>query len=507
MPMLSPTRRALVVLPVAFALMATLTAATAGVSGSGRAAPTGNWVVTENAKTGTSAWRITPGASKGIAGYADKTSAKLGGTVTLYVDTGASTFRVEAYRLGYYGGLGGRLIWTSAWKSGVDQADPKVTAGTNMVEARWSPSITFTMGSGWVQGNYLFKLVSSTGGEAYVPFVLRDDVSTSPLVLMQEATTWLAYNKWGGYSLYKGSDGTFEHRSRVGSFDRPYGGRGANGMLTSFPYVSLVEKLGLDVTYWTDIDLQQRPALLARHRALISLDHDEYWSREMRDNALGARGNGLNIAFLGANAIFRKIRFASSPLGGARRVVNYKIGPEDPLYGVDNPSTTPNWRADPVFEPETVLLGAMYECNPVHADMVVLDGDNWVFAGAGIADGGHIPLGVEAEYDSVHPPAPTPQTIQVLAHSPVTCGGQEDFADMTYYTTHSNAGVIDVGSQGWVDLVKCGAPVDDVTCDPRAVRIVQNILAAFGAGPAGLAHPSVSNLAGLGITLRDPIDP
>ncbi len=240
-----------------------------------------------------------------------------------------------------------------------------------MVEARWSPSITFTMGSGWVQGNYLFKLVSSTGGEAYVPFVLRDDASTSPLVLMQEATTWNAYNKWGGYSLYKGSDGTFANRSRVGSFDRPYGGRGANGMLTSFPYVSLVEKLGLDITYWTDIDLQQRSTLLARHRALISLDHDEYWSREMRDNALAARANGLNIAFLGANAIFRKIRFASSPLGTARRVVNYKIGTEDPLYGVDNPATTPNWRADPVFEPETVLLGAMYECNPVHADMVV----------------------------------------------------------------------------------------------------------------------------------------
>ena len=162
--MLSPTRRTLVALPVALALLATLTAATAGVGETGRGAPTANWVVTENAKAGTSAWRITPGASKGIAGYADKTSAKLGGTVTLYVDTGASSFRVEAYRLGYYSGLGGRLIWTSASKTGVDQSKPKVTAVTNMVEARWSPSITFTMGSGWVQGNYLFKLVSSTGG-------------------------------------------------------------------------------------------------------------------------------------------------------------------------------------------------------------------------------------------------------------------------------------------------------------------------------------------------------
>jgi hypothetical protein len=500
--MLSPERRVLLALPVAMLFIATLT----GVSRNAAAAPA-NWVVTENAKPGTSAWRITPGAARGIAGYANRTSANLGGSITLYVDTRAAHFHVEAYRLGYYGGLGGRLIWTSASKPGVNQPKPTITPVTNMVEARWSPSITFTMGAGWVQGNYLFKLVSSAGGEAYVPFILRDDASTSPLVLMHQVTTWEAYNRWGGYSLYKGPDGTFANRSRVASFDRPYGGRGANGMLTSFPYVSLVEQLGLDITYWTGIDLQQRSGLLSGHRALISLDHDEYWSREMRDHALAARANGLNSAFLGGNAIFRKIRFESSPLGSARRVVNYKIGAEDPLYGIDDPATTPNWRADPVFEPETVLLGAMYECNPVDADMVVVDAGTWVFTGTGLADGGHIPLGVEGEYDSVHAPAPTPRTIQILAHSPLTCGGESDFADMTYYTTHSNAGVLDVGSQGWVELLRCGAPVDGATCDPRAVRIVQNILGAFAAGPAGVAHPAVSNLADFGITLGDPLDP
>ena len=512
-PTPAQSRRALavVLLPLTL-LVAMLTGAAAstppvGTGASRLAPPPPNWVVTENAKPGTSAWRISPGAIKGIVGYANRTSAKLGESVTLYIDTKAASYHVEAYRLGYYNGLGGRLIWTSPTRTGVNQPRRTVAAGTNMVEARWSPSITVSMGSGWVQGNYVFKLVSGAGGETYIPFVLRDDSSRSALVLMHQVTTWLAYNSWGGYSLYKGADGSFADRSRVASFDRPYGGRGAAGLLTSFPFVSLVEKAGMDVTYWTDVDLQQRASLLSRHRALISLDHDEYWSREMRDNAIAARSNGLNIAFLGANAIFRKIRFESSPLGAARRVVNYKLGPEDPLYGVNDPATTPNWRSDPVFEPETVLLGAMYECNPVHGDMVVVDGGNWVFSGTGIADGGHIPLGVEKEYDSVHPPAPTPRTIQILAHSPVTCGGESDFADMTYYTTHSAAGVLDVGSQGWVDLIECGAPVQEVTCDTRAVRITQNILNAFAAGPAGIAHPSQSNLADFGITLRAPIDP
>ncbi len=514
-----PSRRAVVAflaLPLSLLLVTLLTGTASSTPLDRKPQPTTttptpppNWVAAENAKQGTSAWRISAGASRGISGYADKTSANLGGSVRLFVDTNASTFRIQAYRLGYYGGLGGRLIWTSGSVGGVQQPRRTVTSGTNMVEARWSPSITISMGSGsgWVQGSYLFKLVSSSGGESYVPFVLRSDGSDADLVLMHQVTTWEAYNTWGGYSLYKGPDGSFDNRSRVTSFDRPYGGRGANGMLTSFPFISLVEKAGMDVTYWTDIDLQQHSNLLSQHRALISLDHDEYWSREMRDNAMAARSRGLNIAFLGANALFRKIRFESSPLGSYRRVVNYKIGSEDPLYGVNDPATTPNWRSDPVFEPETVLLGAMYECNPVHADMVVVDGGNWVFSGASLGDGAHIPMGVEDEYDSVHPPAPTPRNIQILAHSPVTCGGQADFADMTYYTTSSRAGVLDVGSQGWVDLLHCGAPVDDPTCDPRAVRITQNILNTFAAGPAGSTHPAQSNLADFGISLRMPIDP
>jgi hypothetical protein len=67
--------------------------------------------------------------------------------------------------------------------------------------------------------------------------------------------------------------------------------------------------------------------------------------------------------------------------------------------------------------------------------------------------------------------------------------------------------VLDVGSQGWVHLLECGAPVASETCDPRAVRITQNILRAFAAGPAGVAHPAQSNLSDFGIRLLDPIDP
>lgn len=46
-------------------------------------------------------------------------------------------------------------------------------------------------------------------------------------------------------------------------------------------------------------------------RAVISLGHDEYWTPQQRDAVTKARDAGVNVAFLGANACYRRIRFGS----------------------------------------------------------------------------------------------------------------------------------------------------------------------------------------------------
>ena len=51
-----------------------------------------SWVVAENKRPGTNAWRITKGASPDIAGYASTTYAAEGSKVTLYVTTPAARF-------------------------------------------------------------------------------------------------------------------------------------------------------------------------------------------------------------------------------------------------------------------------------------------------------------------------------------------------------------------------------------------------------------------------------
>jgi hypothetical protein len=464
------------------------------------------WVIAENRKPGTSKWRIPADAPTNIEGFADKVSAQNGDQVTLFVSTSAGSFHVEAYRIGYYQGFGGRFVWRSPRKPGHDQAPSVRTAGTNMVAAPWSPSIRIHIGADWPQGVYMLKLVAGNHAQSYVPLTIRDDSSHAALVIQSSVTTWQAYNDWGGYSLYHGAGG-FGDRSRVASFDRPYAGRrgSADFFWIESPLVYLAERLGLDVTYWTDIDLHERPGLLLHHRALVSLGHDEYWSSAMRSGALAARIHGVNLAFLGANDVYRHIRLVSSPLGRDRQEVNYKVASEDPLFGVNNDEVTSQWREAPVPRPESLLLGGLYQCNPVHADMMISAASSWVFAGTGMANGDRLSGAIDLEYDRVDGNLPTPASVQILAHSPLTCRGRGDHADVTYYTTRRGGGVIDMATQGWIPLLTCQPPQATTRCNQRAVRITTNILRMFAAGPAGIDHPSRPNLARFGIRLDHPV--
>ena len=106
------------------------------------------WVAAENRRLGTSAWHLAHlGAVHAIEGWADRASAAPGDPVRLYVSTTATRFRIAAYRMGWYGGLGGRLVWRSPSLPGRRQPPPVRTSGTNMVATRWRPSLRLTVGA------------------------------------------------------------------------------------------------------------------------------------------------------------------------------------------------------------------------------------------------------------------------------------------------------------------------------------------------------------------------
>jgi N,N-dimethylformamidase beta subunit-like protein len=468
----------------------TTTTAPGGVGG-----PTAAWVRAENALPGTADWALTkPALSHQIEGYANQVSIDRNGSVNLYVSTTAPSYVVQAYRMGWYGGLGARLVWTSGTQAGTTQSEATITPGVNTVEEHWTPSLAVVT-AGWPPGDYLFKLVASTGWQSYIPLTIRDDASEAAFVINNSVTTWQAYNLFGGYDLYAGPKG-YASRARIVSFDRPYTlGTGSGDFLgNEFHMVELVESLGLDITYVTSLDVDEHPELLLRHKAFVSLGHDEYYSLVMRNALQAARDAGVNLMFLGANAIYRHIRFAPSPLGPDRHEIDYKDATADPLYGKDNADVTPvAWRDPPNDAPENAIVGDYYQCNPVKADMVITDPTGWVFAGTGVTQDLHLVDVVGSEYDHYTPAPPAPQNITILARSPLVCQHQQDYSDMTYYTAPSGGGVFATGTNLWIPLFNpgCALPCSGTTL----IRVTENVLAAFGSGPAGRLHPSVSNLA------------
>src|SRR5690242_5141140 len=88
------------------------TATVVGVAAPARAAS--NPVVAENQQPGTSAWQINNPSDdirKQVKGYASATSVNLGQSITFFVSVNpAQTYSIDVYRVGYYQGLGGRLM-------------------------------------------------------------------------------------------------------------------------------------------------------------------------------------------------------------------------------------------------------------------------------------------------------------------------------------------------------------------------------------------------------------
>lgn len=434
-----------------------------------------------------------------IEGFTDRDSARPGARVRLYVSTRYPRYQVLAYRTGWYRGTRARLVWRSAPLPGRLQGAAVITGDRHTASAPWQPSLTLPTAQ-WPPGDYLLRLDAGPAAtqHRFVPLTIRSPSVAGAVVLVNATTTWQAYNLWGGYSLYQGPDGAMRSRARAVSFDRPYAfGAGAADYLgNELPLVSLAERLGLRLAYLTDVDLHSDPHALDGARAVISLGHDEYWSPAMRRTVTAARDRGVNLAFLGANAVYRKIRFEASALGANRIEVNYKNA-TDPI-GDPNQVTT-QWGQPPDHNPGNSLVGTSYGCNVVKADMVAVDATSWLTRGI-VRAGQRLPAMVGTEYDRVLRTPTTPHPIQVLFHSPLTCRGQADHSDAAYYSTRSGAGVFSSGTNVWVCALQAacadgyGGPADTAT----VVAITTRLLTVFGEGPAGARYPARDNTARYG---------
>ena len=156
-----------------------------------------------------------------------------------------------------------------------------------------------------VSGVYIAKLVREQGqsGVNHIIFVVRDDTRQSDLLLQTSDTTWQAYNRYGGYSLYYPSGS----RAFKVSYNRPFITRDCCDetffFSAEYPMVRWLEANGFDVSYFSGVDSAQRGTLIQQHRVFLSVGHDEYWSGEQRANVEAARAAGVHLAFFSGNEV------------------------------------------------------------------------------------------------------------------------------------------------------------------------------------------------------------
>jgi hypothetical protein len=433
----------------------------------------------ENARPGTRAWLAVDHAPPGaIEGYSTQSSARPGGQLELCVSTNpVARYEVVVFRLGWYGGDGGREVARTRSNIGLARGAPEPDAATGIVAAGWPVTDVLEIPADAVSGQWVAHLHLTTGlhagTTALVPFVVRPRPDDRPAVLVQTpVNTVQAYNHWAGKCLYT-SNSTGKVAAVKVSFDRPVPAWRESNLNSKAPFhydvplTRWMERCGYDVGYQTDVDTHRAPWSLVGPRLLVTSGHDEYWTREMRDAFDAARDRGTCLAFMGANTAYWQIRYEDDE----RTIVGYKSFRGDPE--TDGANKTCQFRQLDPARDEHTLLGVQYGRGLTHPrklfdyalDEAALD-DPWM-AGTGFhEDRSPVAEVVGYEWDGLWPGHEPPGLTRFLHYD-----GELGPAACIRWTAASGARIFAAGSLG------IALALDDWTrklADARIQRLVAN---------------------------------
>jgi hypothetical protein len=347
-----------------------------------------------------SATRIDPATKyrcPWIEGYASHASIRAGEHLKLFISANpASSCGVEIFRLGYYGGAGGRSVLQLESIPCQPQQDPEIGAN-RLRNCGWLTSAEIQIPEDWLSGIYVAKLTEQREQlQSYIIFIVRDD-RPADLIFQCSDHTWQAYNRWPSqFSLYDDGDNTWYWGPNVQvSFNRPYGkycqildqplsiGSGEL-FLWEFPFAYWLESEGYDVTYISNQDTHSDPAGLCRAAGLLSVGHDEYWTIEMFRNVQAAISQGASVGFFSGNAVCGKVVYDPAVRGFQR------VGVFGPPGGTRDFVSMSNLAHERPYANE--LIGA-HSTGPVTggADWICTLPDHWIYRDSGMRAGDAIP--------------------------------------------------------------------------------------------------------------------
>ena len=301
---------------------------------SGVTVPTAPWLIAET-QAGHLELDLQPQPARArVRGLCQPGQCGPGDDVAVFVSTTGRAVQVQAYRMGLPPGPRWPAHRPDRLRPGGGPGRARRLAGHRYGDLSVVPTLTLNITKDWPPGCYLLKL-SATAAKSSS---FRSPSATTPPWRRTCCRTGSRSGRptTSGAATASTAAGQqraepFADRSRTVSFDRPYRrpGRRARPISsgTSSPAFQSPAH-GPDLTYWTDVDLHVRPELLAPHRRLVSLGHDEHWSMPMRRARPRPMG-GLNLAFPGANAV--TATSACSHLGRQSPPVCYKDAAEDPI--------------------------------------------------------------------------------------------------------------------------------------------------------------------------------
>ena len=311
-----------------------------------------------------------------IQGFATDISVNVGGTVHFKVDANTSNYKLDIYRMGYYGGMGARKVATVFPVSFPQQPPCIYAAPTGLTDCgNWTETALWNVPANATSGIYFAKAIrTDTGGASHIFFIVRNDASHSDILFKTSDATWQAYNTYS-QSFYGCAGGGFESSCRAFkiSYNRPFYTQSFEAdswvFYAEYPMVRWLEANGYDATYFTDVDTDRSGSMILNHKLFLSNGHDEYWSGNQRAKVEAARTAGVHLAFFSGNTVYWKTRWESSiDTAGVpyRTLVCYKETWANALIDPNSPPTwTGTWR-DPRFSPpsdggrpENALMGTL----------------------------------------------------------------------------------------------------------------------------------------------------
>lgn len=319
----------------------------------------------------------------GIDGYLSSFSVSQGQSINLYTSTTSPTYDLKIYRLGT-----GQHLMKSF--SGLQGTHYSVPASGWTQGAQWANPVPIHIANNWTGGLYRADL-KTPGYTKSLNFSVKDNNlgSKSKILLLDNATTKIAYNNWGGKSLY-----TFNSSDNIR----------ANSVSLQRPGQNFVARQQREFTAWTEnmhipiehasmMDLQNNPSLLNNYDTVVLAGHSEYWTKGMRNAYDHFVQNGGNAMILSGNTMWWQIR-----LQGDQQVA-YKNAANDPLNGVNNALVTTNWYKSPVNDPENRSTGVSWRnagyvnsqgflpASAGYGGYTVTDANNWIYNGTNLKNG------------------------------------------------------------------------------------------------------------------------